>query len=101
LALQETIPDYFLLREVKVPPNSKVDGVLVADALVRWYRRDNLVRLLQLNLFTADDEEVDPQKARIYSLEKLDINRLLQVSPLTRPTSSTSELHTINGPHQD
>jgi hypothetical protein len=64
------------------------DGI--SDALLRWYRRASLRQLLLAQLIKEDGAPVAPEIARNYSLEKLDVSKLLQVSPPTRPAAATS-----------
>jgi hypothetical protein len=74
-------------REVLVPKidDAKASHVEVTEALVRWYRRDNLRKLLCVKLLTENGAGPDPLVVRTFSLERLDVNKLLEVSPLTRP----------------
>ena len=84
-----------LKPKVTVDPGSKV--VKITDALARWYRRDNLRKFLGVSLL-IEDGEVAKETEKIYSLEKLDVNRLLEVSPLNvvKPAPSTSAAKAID-----
>lgn len=81
-------------------PNRKVKAeltteagkkVTITKALYRWFQRDNLRRLLAVKLFTDDGSRVDDEMERIYSLAQLDVDKLLEISPLTgKPSQTTS-----------
>ncbi|MGB7924268.1 MAG: P-loop NTPase fold protein [Pyrinomonadaceae bacterium] len=66
--------------------DTMVYGRRLSDAEMRWLRRENLVKLLRVGCDTAD-----PPSANVYSLSNLNVNNLLQVSPLTTKTSPKRE----------
>jgi KAP family P-loop domain len=74
-----------LAPEIKVSDERKIE---VTEALVRWYRRDNLRKLLRVKLFVGG--RVDSQHEKTYSIERLDIDKLLQVSAVTKPSAQTT-----------
>ena len=51
----------------------------LSERLARWYRRDGLRKLLATKL-TEGGRTVDSSYERMYSLKRLDVDRLLQVS---------------------
>ncbi len=71
-------------REVLKPKIDLATGgqVEVTEALIRWYRRDSLRKLLCVKPLTEKGAEAD---LRLFSLDKLNVNKLLEVSPLNRP----------------
>lgn len=56
------------------------------DALMRWLARDSLLRFLRAGMMNVNDAHgaAPSELISIYSLEKLDVNSLLQVTPIAR-----------------
>jgi hypothetical protein len=63
------------------------DVVTITSSVQRWYQRNNLREFLRVGLF-SDGNPVDEATRRKYSLEKLNVDKLLQVSPVKKPIAS-------------
>jgi hypothetical protein len=72
------------------------EELTVTEALARWCQRENLRRLLGLRVLSRDGGRVDYPTEKIYSLDRMDVNKLLQVSPLTRPVPATTTSNPSN-----
>jgi hypothetical protein len=84
--LVEVVGEREVLRaKIEIGNGGEVE---VTEALWRWYQRYNLRKLLCVKPFTGNGAEPDPQ---LYSLEKLDVNKLLEVSPLIKPAPTTAK----------
>jgi len=71
-------------RRIKVPLgiSDNTEEIVITDAILRWYRRKSLRELLRAKLFTAKGVPEEEEVRRNYSLARLDVIKLLQVSPV-------------------
>jgi hypothetical protein len=68
----------------KWPPETQERG---ERTLRHWTGQQDLLRLLRAGIFLDDHGKVDRYKSRIYTLADINVEKLLQVSPRTRPQS--------------